>query len=142
MIPFSKTIISFSFLPAEQVAFTNVQVCSDITSCYPEGFPLPSAFQGCPYTLSALRAIRTESALSRQEQVALTLIIALKNEYNLGRTSSHSLAYPPFTRLYGGQIFSTYPFLVLCAQEREACGSHLGPSCNPSFPSPHEDRAT
>jgi len=58
---------------------------------------------------------------------------------------SHFIQFPcqpPHTRLCGGQTITIYPFLILCAQEREVCGSHFGPSCTPSFPSPHGGRAT
>ena len=60
--------ISFFFLPAEQVASTNVQVCNDITSAYPEGshdfFTLPSASRFVRILVKP-----PHPALSRQENV-------------------------------------------------------------------------
>jgi len=101
---------------AEQGFSTNVQVCNDITSDYPEGshdvFHATVSIQGCPYTRGDNRdgthtscsvAEVTSSAPSPDALVttnepppnctgALTLttypslIISLKNEYSLGRT--------------------------------------------------------
>jgi len=54
MLPLCNPLISF-FLPAEQVASTNMQVCNDITFGYPEAshyvFHATVSIQGCPYSL-------------------------------------------------------------------------------------------
>ena len=100
MFPLCNTHISL-FLPAEQVASTYVR--NEVT------LPPPAAvsIQGCPYTHSALGAIRTEPALSRQERVPL------KNGYGLGRTSN------PFPRQTPVSTEGTHSynlsFLILCA---------------------------
>ena len=54
MLPLFNPNIRYFFLPSEQVASTNVHVCNDITSGYPEGshdvFHLTVSIQGCSNT--------------------------------------------------------------------------------------------